>query len=317
MSPSSPRLGLALSGGTLKAAAHVGVIAALEDLGIKPHAVAGTSAGSFIAALYAHGYTAQELRSMVDHFPGVKLLDYGYPLISSVATLLLSSLSRRNSTSPTRLPNGLLRGRKLHRYFQTSIGKRQPKLPLYIVATDALTGQPVTFSNDTQLVSRGLAEAYDDLSTALVGSCSLPGLFKPVHLGRHLLIDGGLRHYVPVDVLRSAGCNAIIAVNLHQLQSKWEPNTFIDVLTRSIEILLHDTVENDTIGNDLFLIHPQLEGVNFASFGELKACVTAGKRAVMEDRDELTAFIRRAHVRWMTTAAKHQTPIIRIQASGS
>lgn len=286
-----PRIGLALSGGTLKAAAHIGVLDALEKLNIRPDFIAGTSAGAFVGTLYAHGYTIPELRQLVDRFPGPSLFDYGFPLLSSLYNLLRVRLKANVAQQFLTLPRGLLLGNRLEAYFRRSLRHRSPRLPYAVVATDLYSGTPVVFSNHEKLIEDHGAVLISDVVPCLRGSCALPGVLTPVSLEKWLLVDGALRHYVPVEVLRQAGCDKIIVVNLNQLESAWHPTTLINVLTRSFDILLEETMEDDLAGEDVFLLQPDVSKVTWVSFSELHTCLNAGLTVVEQQRDALVRFL--------------------------
>lgn len=291
---SRPRLGIALSGGALKASAHVGILFALNSLGIYPDVVAGTSAGSFVAATYAQGLREDDFRRVLTQFPGRKLLDYGFPLTSALWNLLTTPLHKRGHVPV--LPNGLLRGRRLERYV-ASVLKQVPKgqsiLPFYIIATDLWTGVPVTFSNDDSAISRGLGYPIENLSQVIVASCSLPGIFTPVTKGPWLLADGACRHYVPVRVLQEVGCEKVIAVNLYRLDEHWKPQSFAHVLSRSYDILLQDAVENDIVGPDVYVLAPEVSHFTWLSFDQMETGVQAGVEVVFEKKQEIEAFLNR------------------------
>ncbi|MBX5437512.1 MAG: patatin-like phospholipase family protein [Alicyclobacillaceae bacterium] len=304
-------MGLALSGGMLKAAAHVGVLAALHELGVEPQAVAGTSAGSFVAALYAHGCSPQEMQQLVRRFPGARLFDYGFPLARSALRLIHSRLTPWRHRLAPPLPGGLMRGRRLTRYFRDALAGRQAERPYYLVATDLLTGRPVVFSNDRDAQVRGLAHPVPDLALAVAGSCAVPGVLTPVELKPWLLVDGALRHYVPVDVLRQAGCSHIIAVNLYRLDPAWEPHTFVHVLARSFEILLQESIDNEVEGGDLFVLEPEVRHMTWVSFGELARCVSAGSDSVTRRQAELRRFLARPpvlHARPLVVSESRRQP---------
>lgn len=288
----APRIGLALSGGTLKAAAHIGVLDVLLKLGIEPDFVAGTSAGSFVAALFAHGYTINDMKQLVHTFPGPRLLDYGFPLLSSLANLAryrLQSLFHTYTVLP--LPNGLLRGKQLESYFRNKFKHRKPTKPYAVVATDLNTGNPVVFTNEIRLTSEAGIVQTNDIIAPLCGSCALPGVLTPVRLQSWLLADGGLRFYIPVQILRQAGCDKIIVVNLNKLEEKWEPRTFVHIIERSFEILLQETTADDLEGNDVFLLEPDVSNITWVSFHELKSCLHAGERIVTERQSDLLKFL--------------------------
>ncbi len=285
------RLGLALSGGTLKATAHVGVLSALHSLGIYPDCVAGTSAGAFVAALYAHGYSPEELIRMVRRFPGPSLLDIGFPLSSSLYTTVWYRLHRHGAKDTYRVPTGLLRGDKLYRYFRRKFKGRTAVLPYFITSTDLISGQPVTYSNDPEALAKGLAEPIPDTALCVRGSCSLPGVFTPVKIGRRVLVDGAFRHYVPVEILRNAGCTKIIAVNLYRLQKNWRPASIVHVLARSYDILLKESVDDDVSGPGTVVLEPDVNHLSWISFKDMESGVTVGRNTVFDHAEKLYALL--------------------------
>ncbi len=293
-------MGLALSGGTLKAAAHVGVLDALEAMRVQIDCVAGTSAGSYVAALYAHGLKPREMVKMVKSFPGPRLLDYGFPLVSSLFTLTKYRLWPRGLKSCV-LPSGLLQGRRLEEYFRKALKKRSAQLPYYLIATDLYSGAPVVYG-DARTTGKARPSLHHsslsrqihrvtDLARVVRGSCSLPGILTPVPMGEKLLVDGGLRSYVPVEVLRDAGCTHIIAVNLYRLQEKWQPETFAHVLARSFDIILDETIDGDVQGSDVFSLTPNVSHISWHSFRDMENCVHAGVKAVTDCQEALERFL--------------------------
>jgi NTE family protein len=291
---SERHIGLVLSGGSLKAAAHIGAIHALAELGVHPHMVAGTSAGALIAALHAHGYRYDEFVSLVRTFPGRKILDYGFPATTYISQRLASYLPGKwHDAMRDKVPSGLFKGRRLMHYIDRLFHGRRPVMPYFIVSTDLTSGQPVVFSNHSASINQGLAQPIVDLKRSILASCALPGIFQPVHLGPWLLVDGAVRHYAPVHVLRQAGCDRIIVVNLHVLKPHWQPEHVLDILLRSFEVMLRETIDDDTMGKDVVLIEPEVSHVKWTSFGELQNCVRAGTACVWRPtvRSQLDALL--------------------------
>ncbi|MFY7939815.1 MAG: patatin-like phospholipase family protein, partial [Burkholderiaceae bacterium] len=145
------RLGLALGGGAARGFAHVGVIQVLEEAGIRPSHVAGTSAGSLVAALYASGKTPAELVRVAESMQEAEITDWMLPILN----------------------RGALRGEALAKYVNTQVGGKtleQMQIPLGIVATDLGNGQPITFR-------RG------NTGAAVRASSAVPAVFQPVRLG--------------------------------------------------------------------------------------------------------------------------------------
>ncbi|WP_236026341.1 patatin-like phospholipase family protein [Alicyclobacillus suci] len=288
----TPKIGLALSGGTLKAAAHIGVLGALEKLGIKPDVLAGTSAGSLVTALYAHGYRYEQFQQLLATFPGLRLFDYGFPLWSSLYTWTVNHLHRRGPGSVPVVPTGLLRGHRLTKYIERLLVHRRPQLPFYIVATDLISGRPIVFASDST-IRNDAHVPMKNIPLAVTGSCALPGIFSPVVLDDFVLVDGAMRHYVPVSVLQDAGCDKIIAVNLYRLPANYIPTTLVDVLARSFDILLRESIDNDiSPGPKIYVLEPDLSEIKWRKFAEMADCVRIGNTMVNEQRDALLTFLQ-------------------------
>ena len=191
--PRPPRIGLALGGGAARGFAHIGVIQVLEDAGIRPALVAGTSAGSLVAAMYASGKTGREMGQLALTMDEGAITDWAFPT------------------------RGLIRGEALARYVREQTGGRtieQMALPLGIVATDLDSGAPILFQ-------RG------DTGAAVRASSAVPAVFQPVRIGSREYVDGGLVSPVPVRFARQMGAELVIAVDI---SSPLDGNAIGDVM---------------------------------------------------------------------------------------
>ena len=178
--PKPPRIGLALGGGAARGFAHIGVIQVLEEAGIRPDLVVGTSAGSLVAALYAAGRSGTELGALAQSMDEGAITDWAFP------------------------GRGLIRGEALARYVREQTGQRpieQMKMPLGIVATDLDSGSPILFQ-------RG------DTGAAVRASSAVPAVFQPVRIGAREYVDGGLVSPVPVRFARQMGADLVLAVDI-------------------------------------------------------------------------------------------------------
>jgi NTE family protein len=190
-----PRIGLALGGGAARGFAHVGVIQVLEEAGIRPSMVAGTSAGSLVAAFYASGKSGKQLQHVAETMEEAAIADWTLPLFN----------------------RGMLRGDALARYVNGQVGSRLIEdfpLPLGIVATDLNSGQSMLFQ-------RG------DTGTAVRASSAVPAVFQPVRISGREYVDGGLVSPVPVRAARQMGAELIIAVDISSPPrsqfGRWDP----------------------------------------------------------------------------------------------
>jgi len=288
------KLGLALSGGTLKAAAHIGVLKALQELNIKPDMVAGTSAGGLVAALYTHGYRTNDFLKIIDRFSPEKLVDYGFPVTSSIYTAFHRRFARHSSLLRV-YPHGFIRGLKLQRYICGLLQNRICEKPLLVISTDLLTGNPIVFAMNRNAHGKFTPISAKDLPTAILGSSALPGIFTPVPYPPYLLVDGAMRHYVPVEALRQCGCTKIIAVNLYQLPRDYSPKTMVDVLARSFDILLRESIDNDTQQQDVFVLEPRFSSASVWSLRDMKKHVHRGEMAVANAMPKLEQFLSNRH----------------------
>ena len=190
-------VGVALGGGGARGLAHIVVLEALEELGITPCVVAGTSIGAVIGAGLAAGLSTAEMRRTVEEIRTLRRGRFWNIYEKSDLNLLLAFID------PTRETGGLLKGDKFLEFLRSKIGVdrfEDLSIPLKIIATDYWRKEEVVLENG-------------DLFTAIHASYALPGLFTPVRQGTKLLVDGGLMNPLPYDVIRPH-CDISVAVDV-------------------------------------------------------------------------------------------------------
>lgn len=198
------KIGLALSGGGIKGAAHIGVIKALEENNIKIDILAGTSSGSIVAVLYAMGYTIDEIFKLFKEFAKV-LVD------SSPMYFIMSA--RKNKTF---LPEGTRSGENIEiAVRQVGDYKRirnfkELKMPVAIPAVDIKTGKEFVFTNSVKDKENYIKEA--DISKAVRASCSFPGIYAPCKYKGYKFLDGGVLNNIPADEAKQLGADKVIAI---------------------------------------------------------------------------------------------------------
>lgn len=241
------RLGLALGGGAARGFAHVGVIQVLEEAGLRPSHVAGTSAGSLVAALYASGKNPAELVRVAESMQEAEITDWMLPILN----------------------RGALRGEALAKYVNTQVGGKtmeQMPIALGIVATDLGSGQAITFR-------RG------NTGAAVRASSAVPAVFQPVRLGDREYVDGGLVSPVPVRQTREMGANFVIAVDI---SSDPEGNPYGDtfqILMQTFAIM-GKSINSLALKEADVVIRPALSGVKSADFSARLRAIEAGRMAM-------------------------------------
>jgi len=251
-----PRVALALGGGAARGFAHIGVIEVLEENGIHPDLVTGTSAGSLVAALYASGRTGKELESIAVNMDESALTDWSFP------------------------GRGLIRGEALAHYIRDATGNKpleQMKIPLGIVATDLDSGKPILFR-------RG------DVGTAVRASSAVPAVFQPVKIGTHEYVDGGLASPVPVRAARDMGADVIIAVDISQLPDGGDTSNALHMLLQTFSIMSRSINELELKEAEIAL-HPRLVGVAGTDFTVRKKNIEAGREAALAMLPQIKAKV--------------------------
>lgn len=256
-----PRLGLALGGGAARGFAHIGVIQVLEEAGIRPDLVVGTSAGSLVAALYAAGKGGRELAEAALAMDESAITDWSFP------------------------GRGVIRGEALARWVREHTGGRPMealRMPLGIVATDLDSGEAVLFQ-------RG------DVGTAVRASSAVPAVFQPVRIGSREYVDGGLVSPIPVRSARQMGAELVVAVDI---SSAPEGNATGDALRMLLQTfaIMGRSIGRLELGDAEIVIRPALAGVAGTDFGARRRAIQAGRAAALAAvdalRDRLAAAMR-------------------------
>ena len=250
--PRRPRIGLALGGGAARGFAHIGVIQALEENGLVPDLVVGTSAGSLVAALYASGRNGQELATLADSLDETAFADWSYP------------------------GRGLIRGEALAKFVRDKTGHRtieQMKLPLGIVATDLASGAAILFQ-------RG------DPGTAVRASSAVPAVFQPVLINQREYVDGGLSAPVPVHFARQMGAELVIAVDISAMPEANATGDAARMLMQTFAIM-GKSLKNYELRDADVVLQPLLAGVSGADFSTRRQSIRAGRDVTLLHLAEL------------------------------
>ena len=240
--PKPPRIGLALGGGAARGFAHIGVIQVLEEAGIKIDMVAGTSAGSLVAALFASGKTGKELAQLAEGLDEGAITDWAFPT------------------------RGLIRGEALARWVREKTGGKlieQMTVPLGIVATDLSSGLPVLFR-------RG------DTGTAVRASSSVPTIFQSVRIGSRDYVDGGLVAPVPVRFAREMGAEMIIAVDISSPPADKPESDALHMLLQTVAIMGR-SINNYELRDADIVLRPALNGISSSDFTARSRSILAGR----------------------------------------
>ena len=289
-----PRVGLVLSGGGARGAAHVGVLKVLEELRVPIDAISGTSMGAVVGGLYASGLSATEIEKLIssvnwqdafqDRPPRAEL---GFRRKQDDRNFLVRYALGVTEKGFT-LPTGLVQGQKLEQVL------RNASLP--VAAIDDFDRLPIPFRALATDLETGEAVVMDsgDLVTAMRASMSAPGVFSPAPRGGRLLVDGGLVENLPIDAARAMGVDVLIVVDvsfpLYQRDQLASP---IEVTNQAFAILIRNRTleQREKLSPTDIVIDPPLGRVTSVDFTRVPQALLAGESAARAARPALTALI--------------------------
>ena len=257
ISSKQPRIGIALSGGSARGIAHIGVLQALTDHHIPLDCIAGTSSGAIVAAAFAFGYPLKKLQEKA------KTLSW-----YSIANLPTSGL-------------GLISNQSLGKIMEEFIGNadiRDAKIPLAIVSTDIETGEKVVFRSG-------------NATLAVRASACIPGVFIPVEIEGRKLVDGGLSESLPLSSLQALQPDIRIGVNAIHWHSTKPVGNLIDVMSNAVDIAANHQKENPLQFADI-MIEPDLSEFGPSDFKKTDAIIAEGYRAAMAQIPAIKELIR-------------------------
>ena len=260
----SKKLGLALGGGGARGVVHVGILKALEEEGIKPYCISGTSMGAIVGACYASGMSVDTIRSEMLKLKTSDIIDFGVPF--------------------TRL--SLLRSNKLQKLLIKHIGEitfENLEIPFSCTAVDLLNEKLYVFTEG--LVAKGVQ-----------ASAAIPGVFKPIEHEGMLLVDGGVLCRVPVRQAKALGADVVIGIDA--IKNTGDP---VKELTSIPSVLMRvfDTLDNINVRAERrapdypcdLLLEPELNGISQFAVKNLDKVYEDGYQLGKENIEKIKELI--------------------------
>lgn len=271
-----PKVGLVLSGGGAKGAAHIGVLKYIEEVGLPIDYIAGTSMGSIIGGMYALGYSSDEILDIISHVDWDRLLsdnvdrqlisykrkqEIGMNMLTIPFNVTTDKEELQMRSFKNSLPTGIVSGDNLLNLFNSlSVGYSdemaydQLPIPFICIATNMMNGE-------AEVMNKGV------FSKSLRASMAIPVLFNPIKIDNTLYLDGGLVNNFPAEQCRAMGADYIIGVSMSPgLENNPENLSSIFSQMKQIkEIITDKEYENYHKKCDIF-ISPELKGVGMLSF---------------------------------------------------
>jgi len=284
--PARPRIGLVLSGGGARGAAHIGVLEVLEELHVPVDCIAGTSMGAIVGGLYAYGLSPARIEQVMTR----QGMDRDWPHLLRDGESFADWPLRRKEEAHTylakarlgfrdfsvRLPKGMVQGQNLETELRFLVVEAHDlpsfddlPIPYRCTGVDVHTGELV-------VLDRG------NLAEAMRASMSLPGVFAPAVVGGHELIDGGIANNVPIDLARAMGAEVLIVVDIGTpIDTEKAMANFVDVARQMVAILTQQNVDRSLsqLRPDDLLIQPDLGDITSADFERAADAIAIGRAA--------------------------------------
>jgi NTE family protein len=283
-----PRIGLALSGGSARGLAHIGVLKALERAGIPIDAISGTSMGGLVGGLYAAGYSASDLETIAREIDWPVMFDdrpdrNALPLFErELGNPILLSLPMRGGRIG--LPSGVVAGQHVSELFarltwpvhEVRDFRRLP-IPFSAIATDIATGEAVVLDSGS-------------LAGAMRASMSIPSVFAPASFQGRMLLDGGLARNLPTRDVRTLGAEVVICSDVSEpLIDVKDLHSIVDILNQAIGFHGSESVQEERKGCDIY-IRPDFAGLDPMSFNRTADWVARGDSATARLSSQLRAL---------------------------
>lgn len=285
------KIGLVLSGGGAKGFAHVGVLKVLEEQGIRIDYIAGTSMGAIIGGLYASGYNAKELDSVLKGYDLSGLVQDNLPR-KSYSFYQKENDGKYAISLPVKkrkieLPSAVSKGQSVFNVFSQLTEHvhhvddfSELAIPFFCIATDLETGEEI-------VLDKGF------LPEAIRASGSFPGLLSPVKMGDRILVDGGIVNNFPVEKMREKGVDYIIGVNVAGGLSKREDlNTLPKILIQIAGYQMYNEWDHEISLTDIYL-RPDIKDFNTFSFDRSDEIVIIGEEIAKEHLEEFHDIVKR------------------------
>lgn len=285
------KVGLVLSGGGAKGMAHIGALRVIEEAGIRIDYIGGTSMGAIVGALYASGYSSDQLDSLFRSNDFSELIQDELPRTAKPfyekEAADRYALSLPFNKFKVSIPAALSGGQNIYNelvkalYHVKDISDfNDLPIPFFCIATDVETGEEI-------LLNQGY------LPGAIMASGTFPSLFMPAEVDGRLLIDGGVLNNYPVDRVRDMGAELIIGVDVqHGLRRREKLNSATEVLLQINNYRTVGQMADKILKTDLY-IRPEMDSFSVIDFEAQDSIVAEGERAAKEHLEDLKGVAQR------------------------
>lgn len=280
------KLGLALSGGGIRGAVHIGVLKAFEENNIKIDIIGGTSSGSLVAALYAMGYSPIHIYELFKR--------YGKEITNVGASSIINGVGGYIVKKKFNI-SGISDGKEIEELYNEFASRKNIfkmsdiKMPIVIPAIDIGDGKEYVFTNRKSKKSNKIYDKYITdipIGSAVRASSSFPGVFCPYEYKKHIFLDGGTINNIPVDEVFAQGADRVITVKFEPIKINNQSNV-MDIVLRTIDIMGNKIIEDEVKKSDYILEIPTDDEIGFLDSNQIEKCYEFGYKETINKMDEI------------------------------
>ena len=289
------RVGLVLSGGGAKGLAHIGALKVIEDSGVQIDYISGTSMGAIVGALYASGYSSDELLVLFKQANFEKLIRDDFQR-KNKSFFERKDTDKHAITLPfnnfkLKIPSAISKGQNVYNFYAKLLDHVKEvndfsklPIPFLCIATDAETGKQVVFN-----------EGY--LPDVITASGAIPTLFEPVNLNGKLLVDGGVSNNYPIDELLAKNVDIIIGVDVQDnLRKKEKLNSASDIMFQLSNFGTQSQMD-EKIDKTTVYIKPNITNYSIVSFDQGEEIYDAGYEAAKLSENRLVEIAKKQKIK--------------------
>ena len=281
------KLGIALSGGGIRGIAHAGVLKALEDSDIKIDAIGGTSSGALIAALYALGYSPEEIYVLFQKYSKDIVGNIPHFIITKISNIILKKENTgfRKGENIEEIFNKLANEKGIHTISQIT------RMPISIPAVDIKNGKEYIFTNHVPNEKNVYGKYIMDISIgkALRATSSFPAVFCPCDFEEHKFLDGGALNNVPVIEVKKHGIDKVLAVNF-KADDITENSNYMDIAMRAID-LMGNKISEENLKQSDYILTIGTDKTGLLDIQKLDSCYQYGYVATMKKINKIKEII--------------------------
>lgn len=276
------KLGVAFSGGGVKGAAHIGVLKALRENNIKIDAVAGTSAGSIVATLYALGYTEDEMIKLFRYFAKGMLKANPGDVVTNVKNG--KGLRLDGAFSSVNIELAI---KEVAKYKNVS-NINELSIPIAIPTVDINTSKKYVFTNYNQEDDYYIRDI--EIAKAVRASCTYPGVFAPFDYGEYRFVDGGVLDNIPADEVKKLGVDKILTIKF-VLNRNSKPRGIYGITMKCVDTI-YEGLSREAIEMSDYLCDIDVSKANAFSIGKIDYCYEEGYKYAISRINEIRRMLQ-------------------------